>query len=267
MARQKGPLKYVGTLGDIRHFKIKGNEGYFAGMIGGPTAEQIATDPAFQRTRENMNEFGGCAMTGKSVRVGLASLMKNMADSQVTGRLTAIMKKINLEDGSEARGKRAVLITAVPNYLKGFDFNRFTSLNGAFNAPFTITPSGARDSSTLDIPAFNPLSYLNIPAGATHFRIINAISVLSDYEFNSTTKVYEPKDASLNELKDIQYSTYLPVDSVTALISLVATLPGSPTMTADVSVLNSIGIEFYQEVSSNYYVFAQGNALKISEIF
>lgn len=75
MARQKGPLKYVGTLGDIRHFKIKGNEGYFAGLTGGPTAEQIATDPAFQRTRENMNEFGGCAMAGKSVRVGLASLM------------------------------------------------------------------------------------------------------------------------------------------------------------------------------------------------
>lgn len=267
MARQKGPLKYVGTLGDIRHFKIKGNEGYFAGLTGGPTAEQIATDPAFQRTRENMNEFGGCAMVGKSVRVGLASLMKNMADSQVTGRLTAIMKKINLEDGSEARGRRAVLVSAVPNYLKGFDFNRFTSFNGAFNAPYTITPAGSRDSSTLDVPAFNPLNYLNIPAGATHFRIINAISVLSDYEFNTTTKVYEPKEASLNELKDVQYSAYLPVDSVTALVSLVATLPGSPTMTTDVSVLNSIGIEFYQEVGSNYYVFAQGNALKISEIF
>ncbi len=267
MARQKGPLKYVGTLGDIRHFKSKGNEGYFAGLTGGPTAEQIATDPAFQRTRENMNEFGGCAMAGKSVRVGLASLMKNMADSQVTGRLTAIMKKINLEDGSEARGKRAVLISTVPNYLKGFDFNRFTSFNGAFNAPFTITPAGSRDSSTLDVPAFNPLNYLNIPAGATHFRIINAISVLSDYEFNTTTKVYEPKEASLNELKDVQYSAYLPVDSVTALISLVATLPGSPTMTTDVSVLNSIVIEFYQELGSNYYVFAQCYVFKISEIF
>ena len=267
MARQKGPLKYVGTLGDIRHFKIKGNNGFFAGLVGGPTGEQVKNDPAFQRTRENMNEFGGCAMAGKSIRVGVASLMKSMADSQVTGRLTAIMKKINLEDGSEARGKRAILVSAVPNYLKGFDFNRFTSFNGAFNAPFTITPAGTRDSSTLDIPAFNPLNYLNIPAGATHFRIINAISVLSDYEFNTTTKVYEPKDASLNELKDVQYSAYLSVDAMTSLISLVATLPGSPTMTPDVSVLNSLGIEFYQEVGSNYYVFAQGNALKISEIF
>ena len=27
MARQKGHIKYVGTLGEVRHFKIKGNEG------------------------------------------------------------------------------------------------------------------------------------------------------------------------------------------------------------------------------------------------
>jgi hypothetical protein len=267
MARQKGHIKYVGTLGEVRHFKIKGNEGYFAGLKGGPSAEQIASDPAFVRTRENMNEFGGSAITGKSLRTSIAGLIRNNGDSQVTGRVTAIMKKINLEDGSEARGQRAILITVAPQYLQGFEFNKFTSFNGAFNAPFTITPSGARDSSTLDIPAFNPLSYLNIPAGATHFRIINAISVLSDYEFNPTTKVYEPKDASLNELKDIQYSTYLPVDSVTGLISVVSTLPGSPTISADVSVVNVLAVEFYQEVNSNYYLFSQGNAMKVAKIF
>ena len=69
-----------------------------------------------------------------------------MAYSQVTGRLTAIMKKINLEDGSEARRKHVVLISAVPNYLKEFDFNRFTLFKSAFNAPFTFTSVGTRDS-------------------------------------------------------------------------------------------------------------------------
>ncbi len=267
MARQKGPLKYIGTLGDIRHFKIKGNEGYFAGLIGGPTADQIKNDPAFQRTRENMSEFAGCAMTGKSVRVGVASLMKSMADSQVTGRLTAIMKKINLEDGSEARGKRAILVSQAPQYLNGFEFNRFTSFNGAFNAPFTLTPSVDRDVSTLDVPVFNPSNYLNIPAGASHFRIINSISVISDFEYNDTTGSYEAKEEALNELDNVEYSDYLPIDSVTSALSLVATLPGTPTMTADASLINIVGVEFYQEVNSNYYVFAQGNAMKIVDIF
>ena len=108
MAIQKGHIKYTGTLGEIRHFKMKGLPGYYAGMKGGPTGEQVFTDEAFVRTRENMNEFGGCAMAGKSVRVGLSQLMKQMSDPQLTGRLTAIMKKINLEDQSEARGYRAV---------------------------------------------------------------------------------------------------------------------------------------------------------------
>ena len=98
MARQKGVLKYVGTLGDVRHFKIKGQEGYFAGMVGGPSGEQVLSAPEFERTRENMNEFGACAKAGKSVRTGLSQIVKQMSDTQVAGRLTAIMKKINLEN-------------------------------------------------------------------------------------------------------------------------------------------------------------------------
>ena len=118
MARQKGHLKYVGTLGDVRHFKIKGQDGYFAGMVGGPTGDQIMSAPEFERTRENMNEFGACAKAGKSVRSGLSQLMKQMSDSQVTGRLTSIMKKINLEDQTEARGYRKIEISTQRNYLK-----------------------------------------------------------------------------------------------------------------------------------------------------
>ena len=67
MARQTGLMRYSGTMGGVRHFKIKGLQGDFAGLSGGPSAEQIATDPAFQRTRENMNEFGGSAIAGKSL--------------------------------------------------------------------------------------------------------------------------------------------------------------------------------------------------------
>lgn len=267
MARQKGPLKYIGTLGDVRHFKIKGNQGFFAGMIGGPTAEQIASDPAFKRTRENMNEFGGSATAGKALRTPIMGLIRNNGDSQVTGRLTAIMKKINLEDGSEARGRRAVLISAAPQYLLGFEFNKNTSLGGVFNAGYTITPTATRESSTLDVPAFNPLDRLFIPSGATHFRLINSISVLSDYEYNETTKVYEAKDAANNGLKDVQYSAYMPVNAMTSAVSLVSTLPNAPTLTADVSVINILGVEFYQEVNGTQYLFAQGNAMKIDTIF
>ncbi len=267
MARQKGHIKYVGTLGEVRHFKIKGNDGYFAGLKGGPTAEQVKTAPGFIRTRENMSEFAACANAGKSVRIGLSALMKQMTDSQFTGRLTAIMKKINIEDGSEARGQRAVLVSQQPQYLKGLDFNRNISFNGVFSAPFTLTSNVDKNESTLNVPPFNPLNFLNIPSGASHFRIVNAISVISDFVFNSATGAYEPAEPTLNELSNIAYSSYIPVDAVTTLVDVVATLPNTPTITTNVAVLGSIGIEFYQQVGVNYYLFNAGNAMKIQEIF
>jgi hypothetical protein len=267
MAKQKGHIKYVGTLGEVRHFKIKGNEGYFAGLKGGPTAEQIKTAPGFIRTRENMSEFAACAMAGKAVRIGLSALMKQMTDSQFTGRLTAIMKKINIEDGSEARGQRAILISQQPQYLRGLDFNRNISLNGVLSAPFTLTANVDRNESTLSLPSFNPLNFLNIPSGASHFRIINAVSVVSDFVYNSATGAYEPDEPILNEASNIAYSGFIPVDAVTSLITVTATLPGSPTLSSNVAVLGSIGIEFYQEVGGNYYLFNAGNALKVQEVF
>lgn len=267
MAIQKGHIKYVGTLGEVRHFKIKGKDGFFAGLKGGPTSEQVKTAPGFIRTRENMSEFGACANAGKSLRVGLSSLMKQMADSQLTGRLTAIMKKINIEDGSEARGQRAVLISQQPQYLKGMDFNRNISFNGVFSAPYTLNANVDRNETVMIIPAFNPLNFLSIPSGATHFRMINSLSVISDFVFNAATGTYEPADATLNEISNIAYSSYIPVDATSASITVTATLQNVPIMNTNVSAIGCIGIEFYQQVGTNCYIFNAGNALKIHDLF
>jgi hypothetical protein len=58
--------------------------------------------------------------------------MKQMSDSRLTGRLTGIMKKINLEDQSEQRGYRAILISTQHQYLKGLNFNKNINLDGIF---------------------------------------------------------------------------------------------------------------------------------------
>ncbi len=74
MARQKDLIEYVSTIGDVRHFKIKGEKGYFAGLVGGPTAEQVLTADELMRTRENMAEFAGCASVGKAIRTAFSPL-------------------------------------------------------------------------------------------------------------------------------------------------------------------------------------------------
>lgn len=267
MAKQTGLVRYSGSMGGVRHFKIKGLEGDFAGLNGGPSAEQINNDEAFARTRENMKEFGGCASAAKSIRIGLAQLMRQMADSRLAGRLTALMKQIQLEDTGNARGERAVLVDANPTVIEGLDFNKNVSMGGIFNAPFTLTNTPARDSATFTIPSFNPANLINAPAGATHFRLVNAINVVSDWKYNSGTDEYEPTDPTLSALSDVQYSPYTDLSAATPAIAITTTLPGSPTVTATVVVMNNIGIEFYQQVGANYYLFASGNVLHCEDVF
>jgi hypothetical protein len=44
-------------------------------------------------------------------------------------------------------------------------------------------------------------------------------------------------------------------------------LPGTPTMTATSSVLQCLGIEFYQRVGTVDYLLAQGNCMKVVKVF
>lgn len=267
MARQKGITKYIGTIGDVRHFKIKGQKGFFAGMVGGPTAEQIKTAPEFARTRENMSEFAGCAKTAKSIRVGLSEVLQGMTDPQHVGRLTAIMKKINLEDGTEARGERKVEVSTQRSYLHGFGFDKNVSFNSVSFVPYNLTNSVDRLTGTLETLAANPTNSINAPAGATHFRYINAVGVISDFTFNSDTKSYEPTNSELNELSNATYGAYNSLSTPYAGETLNVSLPAGIVMTSDVSVLHCIGIEFFQEVNGNYYRFSSGNCLIIDNVY
>ena len=67
MAKQKGIIKLEGTIGDITFYKSQ--DGYLAREKGGIDANRIASDPAFQRTRENGSEFGAAGKAGKMLKV------------------------------------------------------------------------------------------------------------------------------------------------------------------------------------------------------
>jgi hypothetical protein len=124
-----------------------------------------------------------------------------------------------------------------------------------------------RLTANLTTVAVNPTDYLNAPAGATHFRFINAIGVVSDFIYNDATKTYEPSNGALNELSNTTYGAYMPLNTAYAGENLDVSLPAGTTMTADVSVLHCLGIEFFQEVNGNYYKFSSGNCLMIDNVF
>lgn len=266
MAKQIGLVRYSGTIGNVRHYKLKGRSEDFAGLAGGVERERILKDPAFKRTRENMNEFGGAAKMGKALRNALSSVVSSMADPTFAGRLTGVLKKVNAK-GSGVRGQREIPVTGNTGLIEGLEMNRALGLGTVLRTSSAVTSTAARNEATLSVDPFNPANHLLLPAGATHFQIILAIASLSDYAYD-TVRGYAPKAPTLNGIEAVARTTQLDVNTpLTAVTTLNAQLPGSPTMTADASLVTCVGIEFYQEVQGSYYLFAQNNAMQFTEVF
>lgn len=76
MAKQKGIIKLKGTLGDITFYKSQ--DGFLAREKGGIEASRIASDRAFQRTRENGSEFGNANKAGKMLRTAFRKYCKTL---------------------------------------------------------------------------------------------------------------------------------------------------------------------------------------------
>ena len=62
------------------------------------------TDKEFKTTKKQMKEFMACSNAADLVLSGLNPLLRNIGDSRIKSRLTAIMKQIQISDKDGANG-------------------------------------------------------------------------------------------------------------------------------------------------------------------
>lgn len=248
MAQQKGIIKLDGTIGGITFYKSQ--DGYLAREKGGVSADKIANDPAFQRTRENGAEFGRAGKAGKLLRTSLRALLQNAADSRVVSRLTTEFVKVIQADATNPRGERNV-IDGEAEMLQGFEFNINGKLGATLYAPYTATIDRPTGALTVAVPAFIPLNMISAPGGSTHYKIISA-GVEVDFE-NETYVV------------DENSSAILPWD---ATASAVLNLANAVTAASTHPLFLVLGVEFYQQVNGTMYPLKNGNynALAIVQV-
>ena len=248
MAQQKGILPLRGTIGNITFYKSK--DGYLAREKGGIDAARIATDPAFQRTRENGAEFGRAGKAGKVLRNAVRGLLQNASDSKMVGRLTREMMKVIQADATNPRGLRNV-IDGEAELLLDFDFNIGGKLTATLYAPFTSTINRVTGVLSADIPSFVPANMLAAPTGATHYRIHSA-GVEIDFEQN-------------NYVVETGLGAALPLDTEASQPTVLThQLPANSTH----PLFLLLGLDFLQEVNGTMYPLKNGsfNALSIVNI-
>ena len=203
MAKQVGILPIEGTVGNITFFKS--GDGYMVRQKGGISADKIANDPAFQRTRENGAEFGRAGKASKVLRRALNTLLAISKDKRMVSRLTAAFVKVIQMDITNQRGLRNV-IDGEAILVEGFEFNQNGSLSNTLKAPITPTIDRVNGVLKLVVPGFDPQTGIAAPVGATHFRIHSAGA---EVDFEAETYV-----------NDFSVSNDLPMNAATGQITL-----------------------------------------------
>lgn len=248
MAKLKGPLKIQGTLGDITFAKT--TDGYIAKEKTSLDGKRIATDPAFQRTRENGAEFSRAGKAGKLLRNAVHGLLQNAKDNRVTSRLTRQMMKIVKADATNPRGLRNVL-DGETEMLQGFEFNVNAKLGSTLYVPYTTAIDRVAGNLTVSIASFVPADKIIAPAGTTHFKIVSAGA---EVDFEQENFISDSKDTGV-----------LPWDSTaTAVLNLTNVV--TPNSTHPLFLV--MGIQFYQQVAGINNPLKNGsfNALSVVKV-
>ena len=248
MAKQRGILKVQGTLDELNFYKTR--NGFKVRQKGGVTAERMATDPAFERTRENQQEFARAGNAGKVLRGALRGLVSKSAGRTLGTRLLREMMRVVKADATSDRGQRNVLDGEL-ELLEGFDFNAVGKLSQTFFAEYTSSIDRATGVLSISIPAFIPSQMMLPPVEATHYQLVSAGGSI-DFSTGSNGIV-------TNE------SAVLPIGT-----DLSAALNHNFDAGAENPdpLFLVLGISFFQEVNGKYYTLKNGtfNALQIVKV-
>ncbi|WP_417238100.1 hypothetical protein [Bizionia sp.] len=243
MAKQKGIIPLVGTIGGINFYYLNGKPvARVAG--GGFNGSAIKTKASMRRVRENGSEFGHCSRVNKAYRMALRPFYTQHKFTFFHSRLMTMFTQLKTLDTIHARGERRVangLTTDLGKQLLQ-DFNYTPDCVVQQVLPFASSMDWA--THTLAFPKFNMTQVSFIP-GATHIALQFGI-----LDFN-----FETLDSALH----LATPLVLAKDFTGTSLSLT---PNSVPSGLGLQ-LAVLGVRYYQEVDGLMYLLHATNGVGI----
>ena len=264
MAYQKGILDYRGSFKSIRNYRNKKDPRTLAGEKGGANRELIMNNPAFERTRENMCEFKGCGEAVKAIRQGLNHLIPEHTDTRFTGRLVKIVKKINVKDPLGEHGSRSILFTIGKTILNTMTLHERRKIDHQLRRFITTSHPETRTEATIRVNGLTP-NPLFVPTSAQYYRVVNHLSIISDYAYNTSNRKYEALN-TLDTTSVFAYSDYIPVNTPLT-IALKAAFPLGTVLSETATVLQCIGIVYYIKSGVDVYFAYTSGTMLVYDVF
>jgi hypothetical protein len=243
MAKQSSFIKLEGTIGDVTFYKT--TSGFKARQKGGVSKTRIMTDPAFQRTRENLAEFNRASAASKLLKDSFRVIVLKARDPRTQNRIYRTALKVVKSDPVSLRGERVITQGDMQLFDK-FQFNQHISFESTMFAQFEQVENGG--NLEVNFESFVPQELMAAPMGSSHFRVFLAAAGV-DFSGGKRESSIVSTDAQ----------AILPVmlENFSVAIPKVA-MPGGSSFYA-------LGIEFLQEVNGELYSLNNGahNAARI----
>ena len=248
-AKQKGLLPMQGTVGEITFYK--GRDGkYHIRQRSSIDKKRIASDPAFQRTREHISEFRAVLTANQQLFKLLAPVTRLVADKQMRNRLSSILMKVAKADVLNPRGYRNIM-NGDASLLKGFEFSAAGGVGNVFKIGYAASIDRNTGKGVLSFPAMVPGEVVIPPQEASHYQLHNAL-----VELNFQTGFQLLATRSTNKLP----IDHQPVQAMKLETSVTA---GSQNL-----LLLLFGIDFHVLTNGAYYSINNKvfNGLQIAEV-
>ena len=241
MAKQKGMIPLVGTLGGINFYYLNGKPvARVAG--GGFNGKAIKTKASMRRVRENGSEFGHCSRVNKAFRLALRPFYKGHTFTHFHSRLMGLFTALKDLDAVHERGKRMVYegaaTAAGASLLKGYDYTPACDVRAVL--PFGLTVDSGTMGLTLSEIDIKQVKFIT---GATHVELIYGV-----LDFDFETLAY-----------DLHLAPVVVLDKGYAggsIDMLPDTLPSGIG-----SLFPVLGVRFYQEVDGVLYLLNAKNGV------
>lgn len=207
---------------------------------GGVSAQRIATDPRYQRTRENNADFATATAAAKHLRDALRPLILFTYDPAMPNRLGGRMLRVVRADAENVRGEGQVQ-PANLSILHQFSFNAAASLANTLFAKVATTVDAATGNVQVTVPEIAPRARIAKPVGATLFQFV-AGAVAMDFSAEGESTLVMEQSAQLAVSEAVVPETVL---------SLPLAADGLPTAVV-------FGVAFYIEDRGQVYPLNNG---------
>lgn len=221
-------------------------------------------DTEYYTNCDSIMSKNGCAAGVKALRKGFELLLAVHTDSRFTGRLMKMVAEIFQRDHVKGKMKKSVLFSQHKEFLTTIRFNIRKNVIDRLGHQFKITHAESRAEATVSVKEMRLYEDI-VPNGASHFRILNHVSIVSDYCYSKSNRRYEPL-SMLNGMCVCGYSDYIAVGTNPG-IDVTVEFPDGVCPLEEDTVIQCLGLEFYQKQAGNYYAYSSGSGVMVCDVF